>query len=377
MARIPITPAVLEWAIEQAGLDPAGFAEAARFDVDTVLEWLSADAQPTKTQLNKIATVLKRPTAFFLLPDPPRDVAVPAAFRRPAGRSQHKATKTEIEAVARARRIQRIAKWTAERVGDSRWVENPIPEASTGQAPQQAATAAASWLDWSIAEQRAAPSPSAVVKLMRARLEERGVIALQLSIGKDGCRGFSLYDRLKPVVTVNTHYNPQARLFTYIHEVGHLMRRTDAMCVDYSQTAAERWCERFAASFLLPRQPLRERVDERFGRDAVVSELDEVRKLANDFNVSLAATAIRLDDLGWGRDLFLRVPKTADDKQRGGPGNTDTTRGAARTRELGEGYFSLLLAGQDRGVLGRQDVLRYLDVSERQLQGTGIGPLER
>lgn len=363
--------------MEQAGLDPASFAEAAGFDVGTVLEWLGGDAEPTKTQLNKVASVLKRPTAFFMLPQPPREVAVPAAFRRPAGRTEHNATKIELEAVARARRVQRIAKWTAERVGDRRWADNPIPEAPSDQDPRDAARAATRWLGWSLAEQRAAPSPSAVVKLVRARLEDRGVIALQLSIGKEGCRGFSLYDDLKPVVTVNTHYNAQARLFSYLHEVGHLMRRTDAICVGYAQTAAERWCERFAASFLLPEQALRQRIDERFGHGIVVRDLDHVRRLANDFNVSLAATAIRLDDLGWGRNLFAQVPRTADDKGRGGRGDTDTTRGAARTRELGEGYFSLLLAGEDHGVLGRQDVLRYLDVSERQLQGTGIGPLDQ
>ena len=95
-----------------------------------------------------------------------------------------------------------------------------------------------------------------VVKTVRARLEDRGVLALQLSIGEDGCRGFSFHDDLKPLIAVNTAYTAPARLFSYLHEVGHLMRQSDAICIGYAQTAAERWCERFAASFLLPsREP--------------------------------------------------------------------------------------------------------------------------
>lgn len=78
-----------------------------------------------------------------------------------------------------------------------------------------------------------AASASAVVKLVRAKMEERGVLALQLSIGEGGCRGFSLYDDLKPLVAVNTAFNAEARLFTYLHEVGHLMRRSDAICVGW------------------------------------------------------------------------------------------------------------------------------------------------
>ncbi|MBJ7329157.1 MAG: ImmA/IrrE family metallo-endopeptidase [Solirubrobacteraceae bacterium] len=373
---VPLTPSVLEWAMDQSGVDPAELAERADVEFDTVLEWLAGEAEPTKTQFRKITQVFKRPATFFMLPQPPEEVAVPAAFRSPAGRASHEATRSELEAIARARRVQQVARWTAERIVDSRWADDPIPAASNGATPGEAAQVAAEWLDWSVADQRAASSPSAVVRLLRAALEERGVVTLQLPVGEDGCRGFSLYDAFKPLVAVNTAYNAQARLFTYLHEVGHLMRRTDAICVGYADTTAERWCEKFAASFLLPREPFQARLDERFGAGVFIRDLDSVRLLAKDFNVSLAATAIRLEDLGMGRDLFAQIPRTADQKTRGGSGNTDTTRGAARTRELGRGFISLLLAGERAGALGRQDVLRYLDVSEGQLRNTGIGPLE-
>ena len=117
------------------------------------------------------------------------------------------------------------------------------------------------------------------------------------------------------------------------------------------------------------------RIAERFGLDTTITRIDEVRLLANDFNVSLTATAIRLEDLGWGVGLTEQIPRRSDFKAGGGGRGADNTRGAVRARELGEGYISLLLAGERDGALGRQDLLRYLDVSETQLRGTGIGPL--
>lgn len=373
---VPVTPEVLAWAMEQSGVDPADLADCAKTDADVVLEWLQGDAQPTKTQFRAITSMLRRPAAFFLLPRPPAQETVPAAFRHPPGRAEHEATRPEHHAMATARRVQRIARWTAERIEDRRWLDNPGPVASSDTSPPSAAVAASTWLDWSLQEQRAASSASAVVKLLRTKLENRGVLALQLPIGKDGCRGFSFSDDVKPLVAVNTAYNAQARLFTYMHEVGHLLRRSDAICIGYAESAMERWCERFAAAFLLPREDLRARIVARFGLDVTVRRLDQVRRLATDFNVSLAATAIRLEDLGWGRELFAQIPQTSDHKPRGGGPGTDTGRAAVRAREFGEGYISLLMAGEKAGALGRQDLLRYLDVSEGQLRSTGIGPLE-
>jgi hypothetical protein len=197
--------------MEQSGVDPDDLAGRAKTDPSAVLSWLQGDARPTKTQFRAIVGMLRRPAAFFLLPSPPTEAAIPAAFRHPPGRPQHEAARAEIDAALTARRVQRVARWTAERVGDRRWTEDPVRAVDEGTSPSDAAAIAVAWLDWSTAEQRGAASASAVVKLVRAKLEDHGVLALQLSIGEDGCRGFSLNDEIKPLVAVNTAYNPQAR----------------------------------------------------------------------------------------------------------------------------------------------------------------------
>ncbi|MET0305211.1 MAG: ImmA/IrrE family metallo-endopeptidase, partial [Solirubrobacterales bacterium] len=241
-------------------------------------------------------------------------------------------TQAELEQLRKARRVQRVGRWLAEHVDDDHWSKDPAPLVGPGVRPARAAELARTWLRWSVEEQQSAATPTAAVRLIRSRLEERGVLTMQLSLGKSGARGFSLYDNQKPVVAINTHYIAEARLFSYGHELGHLMRRKDAVCIGFASTQAERWCEEFAASFLLPKDALREAIERRFGSGHFVKDLADLRKIAGAFRVSLSATAIRLEGLGWGQEgLFGLIPKGSDvKKQGGGPTGTDTTRGARR-----------------------------------------------
>lgn len=372
MARptyVPITPSVLNWAIAEAGVDAAEVAQCAGVEQADVAAWIEGGAKPTKTQFKRLASFLKRPASFFFLPEPPEQVALPAAFRHPPG-GMREPTQAELEQLRKARRVQRVGRWLAEHVDDDQWSQDPAPLVGPGVQPARAADLARTWLSWSVEEQQSAATPTAAVRLIRSRLEERGILTMQLSLGENGARGFSLYDNQKPVVAINTHYIAEARLFSYGHELGHLMRRKDAVCIGFASTQAERWCEEFAASFLLPKDALREAIERRFGSGHFVKDLADLRKIAGAFRVSLSATAIRLEGLGWGQEgLFGLIPKGSDvKKQRGGPIGTDTTRGAVRRREFGDAYFGLVLAGERAGALGHQDVLRYLDVSDQHLR---------
>ena len=82
---IPITGSVLRWAIDQSGLSNSEFAQKVRTEPDNVQAWISGQAQPTKTQFNKIVSTLKRPSAAFFLPEPPQHLNLPPPLRRSVG----------------------------------------------------------------------------------------------------------------------------------------------------------------------------------------------------------------------------------------------------------------------------------------------------
>ena len=67
-----------------------------------------------------------------------------------------------------------------------------------------------------------------------------------------------MWDAIAPALIVNSAWNVEARIFTTFHEVGHLVMRTSSACIGYvgvredPQRSIERWCDRFAASLLMP-----------------------------------------------------------------------------------------------------------------------------
>ena len=82
---VPITPAVLEWAVNESGLTAADVAASAGVDERTLERWLVDAEKPNLTEMRKIASKLHRQLAVFLLPAPPPGERVDVSFRHPIG----------------------------------------------------------------------------------------------------------------------------------------------------------------------------------------------------------------------------------------------------------------------------------------------------
>jgi len=159
----------------------------------------------------------------------------------------------------------------------------------------------------------------------------------------------------------------EARVFSYMHEYAHLARGSGSICARVPDSQLERRCESFAGAFLMPRAPFEGFVDEAFGEGASVSSIDQVRRIAHRFKVSLRATALRLERLNRAvESLYDLVDAEADFKGPGGFSRDNSAPGV-RLREWGSGYAEVLLDAERRGLLGRTDVLEYLNLSNGQL----------
>ncbi|MFI6599141.1 ImmA/IrrE family metallo-endopeptidase [Nonomuraea sp. NPDC050536] len=215
--------------------------------------------------------------------------------------------------------------------------------------------------------------------MFRQTLEGRGFLALHLSLTNDGCRGFSLYDELAPVVAVNTAYIPQARLFSYGHELGHITLHSDGICTNKTTPGVERWCEEFAAALFMPRQDI-ENFVENVLHDSGMRGRRAVDKISSRFKVSLRAAAIRYIQLGYAasqlyKDINALAEYRKPPKSKGGGGETTPEK---RLREWGSLYPALLLEAEEQQRLSRNDVLEYLNMSNVQLlsmkEMLGVGP---
>jgi Zn-dependent peptidase ImmA (M78 family) len=362
--EVPLNPDVLRWSMEQAGVDARELADRCKTTAREVQSWLNGDTQPGRTEFKRLVTRLRRPRAIYFLPKPPADDPAMASFRHPPGlTAERELIDREQTSIRTAERIQQVAKWTRERT-DIR----PDPWPRLGDLPPaQAARKAREFLEWDVALQFRATSPSQVSAELRRRIEDRGAFVLQLKLSQEGCRGFSLEDEIAPVVAINSAYTVPARIFSMMHEVGHLVRHQRAFCSRLPDNKTERWCERFAAVFLMPKADFAAYVEKRFD-DTPVADIDEVSSIARRFKVSLRAAALRVEQLDLGVEgLYDLVDAQADFKGSGGFSKDNTTP-AIRLREWGASYTRTITDAEDRGLLTSSDVLEYLNVSGGQLK---------
>lgn len=371
---VPITPAVLAWAMEEAGYTVERLADRLGVGDLDLQSWLDGEDQPTLSLFRKLAGVLRRPSAVFLLPGPPAGPSIAAAFRNAPGTAQgDQLTPDEAEAMRLARRRQMIASSLLQEA-DGQFVE--IPSVTGGESVDAASARLRDWLGVTLEDQYGWESDSQAQAGWREAFEAKGLLVFLLSIGEDQARGFSVLDRYAPLIAANTTgYSPAARIFTFWHELGHLTRSADGVCERYyfkTGPNIERWCERFAAAGIMPRQAVLDHVREKFGIEAgdLVAGADEARSVARRFRASLTASAIRLINLRLAQDdLYARV--TAGTRSSRGGGGGGEQRAEKRLRELGHQYTSLLVEGWIDGRVPLHDAVDFLDV-----RTTDLGRLE-
>jgi Zn-dependent peptidase ImmA (M78 family) len=360
---VPINPDVLAWAMAQAGVDDAELAAKCGTERVIVREWRTGLARPGKSEFRKLVQRLRRPGAIYFLPEPPVDDPGLTTFRHPPGASaERRLVDREQISIRTAERIQQVSRWTRQKIA----AQNSIWPDLGDLEPAAAAAHAREFLDWNVQRQFLAGTHSEVARSLRSSIENRGALVLQLQLSQDGCRGFSLADEIAPVVAVNSAYTVSARIFSMMHEVGHLVRHQQAFCQRLPDTTTERWCERFAAVFLMPQGSFTAYVEDRFDGE-LVADIEGVASVARRFKVSYRAAALRIEHLNLGVEgLYAEVEARTEFKGSGW--SSDNTTPAVRLREWGTSYARLLIDAESQGLLGRADVLEYLNVSDGQLR---------
>ncbi|MBI4470944.1 MAG: ImmA/IrrE family metallo-endopeptidase [Acidobacteria bacterium] len=346
--------------------------------LEEVQAWIEGKSRPALSKFRRLATSLHRPTALFLLPSPPTVERPPIRFRRPTGDLVRPPNPDELRALRQAARMQRVLAWIAVELGNE-VTDFPMIQLETG--PEDAAERVRTWMGIPGTRDLARGTPSQAFDAWRERIEANGILVFLCSLGAHSCRGFSLWNSSAPIAAVNTYWREEARIFTLLHELGHLITRTSSACVDgvrLPRTGGdqeERWCEKFAAALLLPRQEvlqvLREQL--RWRPNQRVIALDDARILASKFSASLRAAVLRLVEINiasWS--LYEAIPAVSDQKEqsRGGRGRT---RREIREDQYGRRTAQLFHCAVDRELISRSQAVDYLDVPDVEFDRLGLG----
>jgi Zn-dependent peptidase ImmA (M78 family)/transcriptional regulator with XRE-family HTH domain len=371
-AAVPISGEVLRWAIRESGLSPHAVAERLRVASDTLEEWQTGKSLPTKTDFSRLVEVLKRPSAIFFLPAPPQTAVKALSFRRAHTETETIATPEESRWIRVTSRLQEAASLVLERMGHD---AVPLRVVTTSSDPEAVGESERRLSDVSVETQTSWRSVGEAFAAWRGYLESLGVMVFNLRLGRSGCKGFSLWDERAPLVALNTAYGKQARTYTLFHEYAHLLTRTNSVCTSINAFGVsagdptERWCEKFAAAYLLPRGSFVGHA-QRLIRTGETIGFPLVSRIATHFKVSLRAVALRLVEVGLaGWDLYTEVDRIARIKEqepRGGRGK-GLKKHQRRVEEFGRWLPEVLLRGVGRDVLDTHDVLDYLDISTGDL----------
>jgi Zn-dependent peptidase ImmA (M78 family)/transcriptional regulator with XRE-family HTH domain len=370
---VKITGSVLRWFLRGAGLTEDEFARKLKVSPEVIRAWEDDKANPSLTQFRKLVQVLKRPSAAFFLPEPPHITRPAAEFRKPPDREGRDLLPNEANWIRAAKRVQSFVSTVAAKI------DEPLPalkEAHTSNPPEDIANEARQSVGVSVLVQKSWADSSVALKEWRSALESRGVLVFQVRLGRESCQGFSLWEKRAPIIVANTAYNPPARIFTLFHEYGHLLTRTDSVCTPWhgrfdNLESVERWHERFAAAFLMPREPFLDELAQRGWRPGrYVDDFDSVRSVASDFKVSLRATAVRMIEVGAAApELYTEVAQRARlvEVGRKGRGGRGLTKSELRIQEFGQRLPRILLAARKKGAVKVHEILDHMDVGPSNL----------
>ena len=371
IVEVPITPSVLRWAIDQSGYSREELANRLGISPAELRDWEKGDSSPGLTEFRHLAGQLHRQAAFFFLDSPPVQKDVRVQLRRPPGSKRTELNAVERRYVREIRRYQRALEWILEEL-DTAKIDFPVL-AISGE-PANAARDLRSRLQIDTARQAGWHSTSESFRAWRSAVESLGVFVFVLPLGGDAVRGFSVWSDRAPVVVLNSAWDVAARIYTLFHEIGHLLTRTDSACLAYYTGVArskdlllERWCERFAAEVLIPRDDVRGLLSKRVGwKQGTKSDLAVAGKVARHYNVSLSASVLALIGVGAAdQSLYAAIPESAD-MRSGGGGGRPRNRSEISEGRFGDRTWSIFRRAIREDLMTRADAMTYLDVADTE-----------
>ena len=300
MAEVPVNGKVLIWARQIRGLSVNDAAERLEITPDELRAYESGDKKPLVGVLRLISQRYQINFTSLLMPEPLPIVQGPADHRtRANAKPLTMDTLIAIEEVTEALEIfEDIASET------SRVIQKlKIGTATLDEDPEEVASRERRRFGVSIEDQQHWRGTDGARRQWRALIEDKGIFTYMIPMPTDELSGFSIFRNDLAAICVNDREATEgAKIFTLFHEYCHLLLRQAGISDENDSNRVEKFCNQFAASFLIPRGPLKEAV----AGAALPYEFSdsEVKALATLFRVSNRAIALRLERVGFASSGF-------------------------------------------------------------------------
>ncbi|WP_169336400.1 helix-turn-helix domain-containing protein [Archaeoglobus sulfaticallidus] len=250
---VRLNPDVLKWLREISGYSIEEVAEKLKIEVEKLELIEEGKLGPTFTLIRDLSKIYKVPVAAFFLPKP-REIPMPKDYRFIPGR-ESKFDKETLLVFRKVRGLQKVAKELIENLGYT--IEPHIERVSLKDKPEKIAEKYREEFGLTEELQAEFKDASAMFKYLRQKIEELNIFVFQYGMPVKDARGFTLTDDFPIIITVNSKDLYKPRIFTLMHEFGHVLLGESVVDIPNiaipTTNIVERWCNEFAASFLLPK----------------------------------------------------------------------------------------------------------------------------
>ena len=354
---------IIKWAIKTSGWEIDELLKKLEISKNIYEKWVKGLDKPTLKQLELISWKTKRPLAIFFLDKIPQEKPFPRDFRLNP-KQEGKFDKKTIFAIRKARKLQSILK----DFGENNFGET-IKElkVNVNNHPKKIALNLRKKFGITEEFQRKTKDSWKFFRFLREKLGEEKVFNFQLSMLLEDARGFALSDELPRVIVVNSGDIIEARIFTLVHEFGHILLGDTEISIPLfvNTNKHEKWCNEFASAFLLPPE-MAKRIFEENDKDLI--GIDTLKKLSRKYKVSksmLLYNMVKLKfitPLDYEEILNLYAKKDYSKTKSGGVGVTADKK---CLNELGISFVSLIADNIDKKIITYSDALDYLSIKSR------------
>ena len=372
--RALITPEVLVWARQEAGLDTEVAARKLRVKAERLVQWEAGEERPTIQQLLSLSRVYKRNPAVFYLPTAPAEAPPVRDFRRlPEIELAPLSPQLRYEIRLGETRRQILLDVMGANAPETRLPGPPMLETD----PEAAGTLIRQHLGVTLEEQKSWRDADLALRRWREALERIGVLVFQTNrVDVREMRGFSVAEAELPIILLNGGDAAQGKCFSAFHELSHLLLRDGGLCLPGEERPGatdthEVFCNRVAGAALVPAHSLLAEHCVRVARGREDWMDNDLRFLARQYSVSREVILRRLLILGRTTERFYREKRrqfiaerqAQEEQQRGGYAPPH----ALALNRLGRLYARGVLEGFHEGRVSASDLSRFLGLKLKHL----------
>jgi Zn-dependent peptidase ImmA (M78 family) len=319
VTRVAADKNVLKWARERVKLSVERAAVLLKCKAGALYQIEEGHAFPNATLFRRMSDVYLLPEATLLGLTTPTERPLPRDFRSFDGA----AVSLTYETVAAIRRVevrQEALSYLSQM--DESVIAPNLPIHNLKEDPEKLGNSFRQQVGFSIVDQLRLTSEQAFLR-WRTLIEDLGISVYIETLGNDCSRGVSIFFNEFPAIIIDESEKfPGARSFTLIHEFGHILLRQGGISNFNPRNAVERFCNHFAAAFLLPKEAIEAALDKEVLEARVDPNIQVLSAAASKLCVTIYQLALRLEEVGIAKAGYYKRVTSAlsppTPKKRGG-----------------------------------------------------------